>query len=400
MVKRNIGILVVLVLLIFFVSCSNSVSSVDVTAMISFSGDEGRSLSTASELPGKDSLYWYYKAEKTDGGFNTGSKANETPVVEGNCGLNKAIGPLSVGEWKFTLKAYAEIGESGPQYPVYQGEVTTRINAGALNRINVSVDYIKNVAGKGTVILERVSFVTDSTVKPNAIKIEYKEESASSYSSMDYVVANASESGLFAFTMNEVPSGIYMLRFTPMVGSKLQDISVEKAIIVLNGRKTKITGSLSENPEEATFNVMLPTETYVDGGNGVFFVNNEEGLKEALSSALTSYGTIEGTTRAKIYIDADIVLSEQLIINGARELDELVIELNGSKISSDLSEPMLLINGGETSVKIVDQTKKGSLEAKKTVIKVNEGSSFVLGEFVKAISIDGSTVIEYGESGV
>ena len=401
MVKRNIGIIIVLALLVVFVSCSNNISKVDVTSMISFSGDEGRSLSTASELPGKDSLYWYYKAEKTGGGFDTGSKTTETAVVEDGYGLNKTIGPLSIGEWKFTLKAYAEKSGNGPLYPVYQGEVTTRINAGALNRIDVTVDYIKNVEGKGTVVLEDVSFVTNSTVKPDKMKIEYKEESAPEYSSStDHVEINAETTGLFSYTKQDVPSGIYMLRFTPMVGDKGQDVPVEKAIIVLNGRTTKITGSLSENPEEATFNVTLPTETYVDGGNGVFFVNSEKGLEDALKAALTDFGTVGDGTRSKIYIDADIVLSKQLTVNGASQLKELVFELNGSKISSNFSDPMLVINGGGTLVKIEDQTKKGALEAKKTVIKVNEGSSCQVESSVKMTSIEGSTLIEGASSGV
>ncbi len=82
-------------------------------------GEDDRAFKADYDIQKYDNLYWFYTAEKVDSYGKTGETTEEAPVtaVKGedgsittvNKGLSGTIGPFSQGDWKFTLKAYAEI---------------------------------------------------------------------------------------------------------------------------------------------------------------------------------------------------------------------------------------------------------------------------------------------------
>lgn len=382
--KKNILYLICILslALIFAVACNNSNSVEDLTGSVNFAGDGSRSLSTALNLPGAGDLYWYYTAEKVSG-LNTGAASNQR-VKEGT-GLNATVGPFSVGRWNFTLIAYASLNDNGsPQYPVYRGTATNvTINPGVTNSVNVNVNYIGTTEGVGSVELKNVSFVTSSTIKPDKMKIEYKVEGATSYESTNIIV-NASTDGLFSHLLENVPSNVYQLKFTAMVGIEEQDIPVEKTIIVLNSRKTVISGSLSENPANGSFTVTLPTEEFINGGNGIYFANTESGLNAAILAAQQYVASQSSNVEAKIYIDSDIALNNPIVINnsstGSRTLtkDSIAIDLNGSSVSYSGEETMLTINDSNANFSLSDSVGNGSLNAVNKTVSIGSGASLTI----------------------
>lgn len=368
--------------LIFAVSCNNSNSVEDLTGSVNFAGDGSRSLSTALNLPGAEDLYWYYTAAKVSG-LNTGAATNQR-VKEGT-GLNAPVGPFSVGRWNFTLRAYASLDSTGtPQYPVYEGTAANvPINAGVINSVNVNVNYIGTTEGVGSVELRNVSFVTASAIKPNKMKIEYKAEGATSYVSTPIIV-NASQDGTFSNVLDSVPSNVYQLKFRPMVDNEEQDIPVEKTIIVLNSRKTVISGSLSENPANGSFTVTLPTEEFINGGNGIYFANTESGLNAAILAAQKYVASQSSNVEAKIYIDSDIALNNPIVVSnssaGSRTLtkDSIAIDLNGSSISYSGAGTMLTINDINANFSLSDSVGRGSLNAVNTTVSIGSGASLTI----------------------
>ena len=148
--KFSVVFLVVLMIASLFVSCDNGIKNADPVAKVLFVDADSLTRGLNSSSPEFDAtkLYWTYEAQKMD---NSGLKTGETsgPVAvskTGANGLGEAVGPFSLGVWKFTLHAH-ETSVNGAE--VYTGTVSNVVvKAGATNKVNVKVHAIQEGQGK------------------------------------------------------------------------------------------------------------------------------------------------------------------------------------------------------------------------------------------------------------
>lgn len=119
------SILTMLLVLTLFISCSDDLRYSERTAELSFtcSSPTTRSLSRKEPELAPENFWWTYEAVKTDGsGLSTGRTQGETKLNGGNKGLGGAIGPFSLGNWTFTLRAYAASDNGTLSKQVYEGK--------------------------------------------------------------------------------------------------------------------------------------------------------------------------------------------------------------------------------------------------------------------------------------
>lgn len=125
----------------------------DGIAYIRFGRDD-RAFKADYDIQEYDNLYWFYTAQKDDSYGKTGETTAEVPVTADknesgeitkvNKGLSGTIGPFSQGDWKFTLKAYADLttdNKPDTSKLVYEntGEIKATLRGGETKSIPAEV---------------------------------------------------------------------------------------------------------------------------------------------------------------------------------------------------------------------------------------------------------------------
>lgn len=366
--KKNYLIFIMIITLGLVLSCSNNNSFSDKTAMITFGNSSSRELNSSNQIPMSNDLYWYYTAEKIDGGYSTGTALTQTPVKEGVTGyLNKSVGPFSYGKWKFTLYGYAD---SNRKDLIYSG-VNSDVSIGATNStVNVTVRY-QNESGKdGYLLIEDVNFITASTSTTASItsaKMTITRDGASG----SLAVKNLTNNNLkFSHEKITLTDGVYKLDFQlrDNAGNEVGTVN-GKYVLILSGRVTKVSGSISENTEYGSFKVTIsnPADNEYDVSNGKRFVSTFAQLKKALSDIATGTNTI--------ILNNNIIASETLNISG-----KVVIDLNSNTITNNSSSKLFAIPEGSSLT-----IKNGGISSSNNVVEATGGSiSF------DNVSIDGN----------
>lgn len=355
--KKNYLIFIMIITLGLVLSCSNNNSFSDKTAMITFGNSSSRELNSSNQIPMSNDLYWYYTAEKMDGGYSTGTALTQTPVKEGVTGyLNKSVGPFSYGKWKFTLYGYAD---SNCKDLIYSG-VNSDVSIGATNStVNVTVSY-RNESGKdGYLLIENVNFITASTSTTASITSATMTITKDG-STEEPIVKNLTKTNnTFSHKKITLKNGVYKLDFQlrDNAGNEVGTVN-GKYVLILSGRVTKVSGSISENTEYGSFNVTIinPADNEYDVSNGKRFVSTFAQLKKALSDSATGTNTI--------IFNNNISASETLNISG-----NVVIDLNSNTITNNSSSKLFTISNGTSLI-----IKNGGISSSNNVVEATGGS--------------------------
>ena len=108
---RKMAVLLIVAMLMI-TGCIDEPYMTDITSKASFSVSEETDYNP-------ENLYWAYKAEITIGDYSTGVTEDFVPFAEKGLESNSLI--ISIGEWSFDVKGYADRARS---VLVYEGEGT------------------------------------------------------------------------------------------------------------------------------------------------------------------------------------------------------------------------------------------------------------------------------------
>lgn len=219
-----ITFLILLLLVIsLFVSCDEKslAPENDVCSYITFKGENSRALVKYDLVKYKD-IYWFYKAAKVNGGGETGAKTEWTPInisenaISTGLGSSK-LGPFSVGEWKFEIKAYKTAmsttekpTDESTEYASYTFSETTTAEDGTATTLEKTIYFtlsdpvyqtgndgitatltksyetvfvnVKSSAESGTLIFDSLSFESSTGIELVKVSLVSTEGSATTYS--------------------------------------------------------------------------------------------------------------------------------------------------------------------------------------------------------------------------
>ena len=393
--KRRIEILMLTLacLVMLFVSCNNS-PDVERVAYITFAESANpRSLGTEYPIPQQNQLYWKYKAEKTDGGLNTGATDFKW-LSEGNLGLSYTLGPFSMGNWKFSLNGYAK-NESGSYVLVYSGFVDYMINTTDSQSINVNVEYVGEGDGEGKVLIEDI-YLYDLSFSVLPIKKAEVDISPLSFVGSSEKLVLTEVSDKFSGT-KELRHGVYNLKFTFFDSADNTSGEITRTVLILAGRTTKITGNVAESVSSPTFTVTFVNDDPVMNISNYFYVmtSSQRDLEKALSEA-RAYSQ-ENNTEAYVVFDSSVVITSPVRIESStassRALGEgqtgLVLDLNGNTLSYEGKGAAIVLNDDSTSLKIQDgENGDGKIKSSDVAVSVEKGKLEVSGG-----SLEGKTAV-------
>ena len=262
--KKRLMFAIMLISLVagLFVACSGDIPGAEndgTPAMVSFgSGRLTRDLSPSYSMPGFETLYWYYTAEKLDSYGVVGVETEETPVNDGVLGLDGTVGPFSQGKWSFTLYAYNtnEVDKT----LVYEGTNPNVILKGGDNKVAVTVSP---QAENGSIALQDAYFMWAEGApegKPT-VRFSLTNNSTGKVDNFELDVADRNGDGKFVLNFGSttgnvsllsVNVGTYKCDVFAFLGEEYSEESVIAAnsftLNVLGGGTTIITGDLIENP--------------------------------------------------------------------------------------------------------------------------------------------------------
>ncbi len=171
-------LLVCVVMLVCFTGCSDNAGDKGngndgKTGYVEFSCSDSSRTVLALNTPEYpvESLYWTYTAEKTDDGADVGSTTVQK-VVDGRymnlpgisaSNVNNRIGPLSCGEWKFTIYGY-----------LYPTDVD--VNTGVARKISDSDNVLIYKGVKSGTVTNSANPATH--YDPFNVNVDYKQDKA------------------------------------------------------------------------------------------------------------------------------------------------------------------------------------------------------------------------------
>lgn len=386
-------VLVLAVMVMLVVSCNNS-PEIESVAYITFAESaNARSLGTEYPIPQQNQLFWKYKAEKLDGGLNTGATDYKW-LSDGNLGLSYTAGPFSMGNWRFSLNGYAK-NESGSYILVYSGSVDHLINTTDSQSINVDVAYVGEGDGEGKILIEDIYLHDLSSSILSIEKVEV-EISPLSYEGSSEKLVLTEVSDKFSGT-KELKHGVYNLKFTFFDSANNHSGEITRTVLILAGRTTKITGNVSESVSSPTFTVTFVDDDPVVNISNYFYVmtSSQNDLETAIAEA-RAY-SLANNTESYVVFDSNVMINSSLSISSSiyssRALEEgqtgLVFDLNGNTLSYDGPGAAIILDDDSTTLKIQDgENGDGKIESSDVAVSVMKGSLEVNGG-----SLEGKTAI-------
>ena len=326
--KKFLNITLAAALLVLLLSsCSERKNVEDKTRMISF-GSFSRAVISSNTIPFSDDLYWFYTAEKKDGGFNTGETLSQIPVDKSLSKgyINKSVGPFSYGGWTFTLYGYADLKKDDKDNPkaegkdlIYSGSKVEVINAES-NVISVTVKYENKKGEDGYLTGSDITFITSST-SGDISKASMKVRPDGS-ESVVYEADLEKTEGKFGFERVALEDGVYVVSFTLYDNTEAQNIVGRvdgKYVLILSGRNTVLSGTITEETDYVGFEIAVnqPGEGEYEEINGKYFVSNIQQLKNALNDSSNS--------KKNIVLTSNITSKEEISVSG-----DVTINLNNN----------------------------------------------------------------------
>lgn len=326
MKKRNLGLLVaLLVVLMFFVGCSNENEMPDETTSLMFVNSSSRALISQNPEFDADAYVWKYTAVKADEGFSTGqtTEAKNVANTDGGTGLNYSVGPFSLGYWDFTLYAYDN------EALVFNGSANGVKITKDNTTVNVVVEAQKTAGGRGDLILPATagfligerSFSADDVDEVITI-VDQKSGSAVS----DYIV-ETTDDGKRSIAL---PSGNYYIMVTYTLKG---DVDVELGtgftpFSIWDNLDTEISGTLE--PVDTDINFGAEDGTVHDS------VASSE-IKADDDTTLVVGSAPADTTNASDEVNTTISIPAGAISDGAGKTAEVSVKAYDAETAGDFT---------------------------------------------------------------
>ena len=211
-----------------------------------------------------DSMYWAYKAVKTDDGFSYGATGNAAYAdVSDTYGLNKAK-EFSKGTWNFELVGYTtSTDRTNQKNAVYRGSVSNYAVSSNGQSITIPVDYAYS-DGYGTANFSITASLTQDPLASNitidnytitGVKAKIGEKSTNL----------TLQNGVWKGTINNVPFGMPTASFEVYVADEAEPRAVKSSrAVIMTNMETNIVGTASinlvKNTATATFVVGETTD--------------------------------------------------------------------------------------------------------------------------------------------
>lgn len=245
--RFTIILLSTLLIMALFMSCEVESNDIQEQAVgIRFrTDDNSRTLTAERDSFSSSSYYWYYTAEKADGGPSSGKTSGETKIGDTEAkGLDAEVGSFSLGKWNFTLKAYTSTEES--KVLVYSGTANGYSITEDTTTIDITVE--PQTGEKGTLkISEAIKFTANGVeYTASSVTVSKVGESTS--------VANPSASGGYYTYSLDAGSYKVIVAYTNTENeTKITYATNTIFVNVWNGLTTTISGTLDEITVKATF---------------------------------------------------------------------------------------------------------------------------------------------------
>ena len=388
-------LLIVSISFSLIISCSNESKIEDATATVSFGRvNSSRGLSSSVGIPGERDLYWSVTATKNDSGLASGA-GTYALNADGAKGISNSIKlTLSVGSWSFTLNGYTDSTRSDVS-KIYSGSTNEILQKNESKTINVDVSYCGSTNGFGTVQLENIELSNANTSEADSLKIEVFSADNLSSNVVTTTIRKDNSNKFSGMIMSEynpaqLTPGVYKFRFTLVKDNREANNPLERYVIVLQGRNTKITGDIAEEQGNISFYVNILSDSYAQFGKYFYVL---VGTEEAYQKALQAAANYQGEETPIIILSQNLEVDNTTINNSASRAIEidmntpgLVIDLNGYELKlKETSEASALITlDANKSISVIDTASNGTINAPgKVAIDVKQGS----------VSIEGGKVI-------
>lgn len=274
--------IVMTVIAFAFVSCDASTApESDRLGSIILADSQSRSINVTSEsISDVESLYWYYKAGKTDGGlFNTGATNGFVPVKEGEGESAKGLsgvdlGQFSYGKWSFSFCGvkekltdddYVDTTKNEIKNPVivYYGSQELTVDKDR-NFLNLTLN-----AGDGLsteIVFGEIYFEHENIIPTHSFSIAVKDSINGQVSTIDTSNAQVlatngkvSITGLVYSATDAIADGTHVMKFTLTqnnVESNIATIATyELSYTVKKGYKYTIQGNLTSAEVKGNVNI-------------------------------------------------------------------------------------------------------------------------------------------------
>lgn len=326
-------------MMVILTSCSIDNGSSDRTVMISFGNSGARELTSSNQIPLSNDLYWFYTAEKKDGGYSTGTKSTQAPVDDTHAAgyADKQVGPFSYGVWEFRLYGYASLNSDNTGKDLIYSGINSNVTLSAESTtVPVTVSYQNQTGQSGYLQIDDVTFLTESasgTIDSATVTIIRDSDSSIVRNN---VSLTRSSSGKYSLPSQTLTDGVYRLNFRLLdnAGNEVGTVN-SRYVLILSGRITRVSGTILENTANGSFVITIiePADDVYEVSGGKRFVSRESQLRKALSDSVSGTNTI--------ILNNNISVSTDLSVTG-----NVVIDLNGNSLTYSGNGKLFTLGSG------------------------------------------------------